>query len=99
MRRCTSGVSGNGEAEAEALEPASAARRKTNDWFYGPPSGFGRAAVVHHQSMNKFPIAIFAALWVPFLMIDANYLGGTGLFAIASLVGLGTLLSKFLGPS
>ena len=41
--------------------------------------------------MNKFPIAIFAALWVPCLMIDANYLGGTGLFAIASLVGLGML--------
>ena len=50
--------------------------------------------------MNKFPIAIFAALWVPCLMIDANYLGGTGLFAIASLVGLGMLLSKFIkGPS
>ena len=50
--------------------------------------------------MNKFLIAIFAALWVPCLMIDANYLGWRGLLKIASLVGLGMLLSKvFLGPN
>ncbi len=33
-------------------------------------------------------LAMSSCLWLPFILIDANFLGNAGLFAFASLIGL-----------